>query len=111
MRVFTKRMIVLLIDFDDYNDLDNSNYQDRLNYIKSQIPVDLQDRVFVLGSRNSPEKLKSNMKKSFEDIGEALAKDCVENANANKTWGHDLLKHNENELKRLRLAVKPFLFN
>jgi hypothetical protein len=109
MRIFTKMMIVLLIDFDDYNDLDNSNYQDRLNYIKSQIPVDLQDRVFVLRSRNSPEKLKSNMKKSFEDIGESLAKDCAENKN--ETWGHDLLKHNENELKRLRLAVKPFLFN
>ncbi|PZV15056.1 MAG: hypothetical protein DCF20_11575 [Pseudanabaena sp.] len=109
MRIFTKRMIVLLIDFDDYNDLDKSNYRERLSYIKSQIPDDLQERVFVLGSRNSPEKLRSNMKKSFEGIGESLAKDCAENTN--KIWGHDLLKHNEDELERLRLSVKPFLFN
>ena len=109
MRIFTKRMIVLLIDFDDYNDPNKSNYQERLSYIKSQVPEDLQERVFILGSRTAPEKLKSDMKKSFEGIGEDLAKDCTENTN--ETWGHDLLKHNESELRRMQLAVKPFLFN
>jgi hypothetical protein len=48
------------------------------------------------------------MKKSFEGIGESLAKDCAESKN--ETWGHDFLKHNEDELKRTRLAVKSFLF-
>ena len=109
MRKHPKQMVVLLIDFDDYSDLDRSNYQKRLSYIKSQIPDDLQERVFVLGSRTSPEKLRNNMKKNFEGIGESLAKDCAENTN--ETWGHDLLKHNEDELKRIHLAVKSFLFN
>lgn len=113
MGKFPKRLIVLVIDFDDYKEPDGLSYENRLIYIKSQVPDDLQERVFVLGSRNSPEKLRSNMKKSFEGIGESLAKDCAENKakNTNETWGHDLLKHNEDELKRIHLAVKSFLFN
>ncbi|WP_103669595.1 hypothetical protein [Pseudanabaena sp. BC1403] len=109
MGKFPKRMIVLVIDFDDYKEPDGLSYENRLIYIKSQVPEELQERVFILGSRTAPEKLKNDMKKSFEDIGEALAKDCVENMN--ETWEHHLLRHNENELKRVRLAVKPFLFN
>ncbi|GBO53934.1 hypothetical protein APA_1882 [Pseudanabaena sp. lw0831] len=109
MGKFPKRMIVLVIDFDDYKEPDGLSYENRLIYIKSQVPEELQERVFILGSRTAPEKLKNDMKKSFEDIGEALAKDCVENTN--ETWEHHLLRHNENELKRVRLAVKPFLFN
>ncbi|TYQ26837.1 hypothetical protein PseudUWO311_10615 [Pseudanabaena sp. UWO311] len=108
MRKYPQTMIALLIDFDDKKP-DFLNYKDRLNYIKGQIPDDLKEKVFVLGSRTSPEKLRSNMKKSFESIGESLAKDCAENTN--KTWGHDLLKHNEEELKRMILSVKPFLFD
>jgi hypothetical protein len=109
MGKFPKRMIVLVIDFDDYKEPDGLSYENRLIYIKSQVPEDLQERVFILGSRTAPEKLKNDMKKSFEDIGEALAKDCVENTN--ETWEHHLLRHNENELKRISVAVKPFLFN
>jgi len=104
-----KRMIVLVIDFDDYRKPDGLDYETRLIYIKSQVPENLQERVFILGSRTAPEKLKSEMKKSWEDIGESLAKDCAENTN--ETWGHDFLKHNEHELNRMRMAVKPFLFN
>jgi hypothetical protein len=48
------------------------------------------------------------MKKSFEEIGESLARDCADHKN--ETWGHELLKHNEKELKRMILSVKPFLF-
>ena len=108
MGKFPKRMIVLVIDFDDYREPDGLSYENRLIYIKSQVPEDLQERVFILGSRTAPENLKSDMKKSWEDIGESLAKDCAENTN--ETWGHNLLKHNEDELRRMRLAVKPFLF-
>jgi hypothetical protein len=43
-----------------------------------------------------------------QTIGLALAKDCRENTNA--TWGSDLLRHNETELKRLRQHVFPILF-
>ncbi|MFN9830232.1 MAG: hypothetical protein ACK55Y_11590 [Pseudanabaena sp.] len=104
-----KRMIVLVIDFDDYKKPDGLNYENRLSYVRSQIPNNLSERVFILGSRTAPEDLKSDIKKSFEEIGEDLAKDCPKDTS--KIWEHRLLKHNENELKRIRKAVKLFLFN
>ena len=108
MRKYPQTMIALLIDFDDKKP-DFLSYKDRLNYIKNKIPDDLKEKVFILGSRTSPEKLRSNMNKSFESIGESISKDCAENTN--KTWGHDFLKHNEEELKRMISSVKPFLFD
>lgn len=108
MRRFSKRMIVLLIDFDRKGE--------QLSYVKSQIPEDLQDRVFVLGVLSEPEDLKRIKKKfesigtgKLEQIGETLANDCSDNTN--ELWGHDLLKHNKTELDRMILSVKPFLFN
>jgi hypothetical protein len=101
MRKFTERMIVLVIDFDN-------EYEDRLKYIQDQIPSDLKNRVFILGSQSEPEQLKKAMNKNFESIGEALAKDCSDNTNI--IWNHDLLKHNETEVSRMVLSVKPFLF-
>jgi hypothetical protein len=100
MRLYPERMIVLLIDFDQK--------EDRLNYVSTQIPSDLKDRVFVLGVLSEPEQLKSDLKKGFEEIGEALATDCSDNTD--KLWSHDLLKHNKIELDRMIAAVKPFLF-
>lgn len=101
MRQSQNIMIVLLIDFDER--------ENRLSYVQSQIPDDLNERVFILGVLSEPEKLRSATKKSFEKIGEALAKDCSDNTN--ELWGHDLLKHNKDELDRMILSVKPFLFN
>ena len=101
MRQFTKSMIVLLIDFDQR--------EDRFSYVESQIPEDLKKRVFVLGVQSNPESLRRDIKKTFEDIGEALAKDCSDNTN--ELWGHPLLEHNKTELDRMILSVKPFIFN
>ncbi len=109
MRKFPKRMMVLLIDFD--------LREDRLTYVKDEIPEALQDRVFILGVLSEPDDLK-RIKKRFEsigtgkleEIGETLAKDCS-NDNTNGLWEHDLLKHNKDELDRMILSVKPFLFN
>lgn len=101
MRLFTKRMIVLLIDFD--------RSEDRFSYVESQIPQDLKERVFVLGVQSNPESLRRDIQKNFEGIGETLAKDCSDNTN--QLWGHALLKHNKTELERMILSVKPFLFN
>jgi hypothetical protein len=101
MRLYPQRMIVLLIDFDEQ--------EDRLAYVSTKIPSDLRDRVFVLGVLSEPEKLKSSLKKGFEEIGEALATDCSNNTD--KLWNHDLLKHNRDELERMIIHVKPFLFN
>ena len=101
MRQFTKSMIVLLIDFDQR--------EDRFSYVESQIPEDLKKRVFVLGVQSNPESLRRDTKKTFEEIGEALAKDCSDNTN--ELWGHPLLEHNKTELERMILSVKPFIFN
>ena len=100
---FPERMMVLLIDFDE-------NYEDRFSYVKERIPEDLENRVFVLGVLSEPEKLRSDIRKNFENIGETLANDCSNN-NTNGLWGHDLLKHNKTELDRMILSVKLFLFN
>ena len=102
MKGCPERRIVMLIDFDQ-------QHEKRLRYVKRQISPELVDRVFVLGALSEPEDLKKNIGKNFEDIGEALSQDCVDNTR--EVWGHDLLKHNETELDRMILSVKPFLFN
>ncbi|WGV25647.1 hypothetical protein [Halotia branconii] len=101
MRQYPHRMIVLLIDFDED--------EGRLSYVQNQIPEDLNHRVFIIGVLSEPEKLKTDIRKNFESIGEALATDCSNNTN--KLWEHNLLKHNKTELERMILSVKPFLFN
>ncbi|MHC5676987.1 hypothetical protein [Nostoc sp.] len=101
MRQYPHRMIALVIDFDEH--------KDRLIYIKDQIPDDLKNRVFVLGVLSEPERLRRDINKDFEKIGEALAKDCSDNTN--EFWGQHLLKHNITELDRMISSVKPFLFN
>ncbi len=75
-----------------------------------KIPDDIKDRVFVLGVLSEPEELKkaNNIPNSFEAIGKALAKDCFDGTD--HAWGHDLLKHNKDELSRMEKSVKPFLF-
>jgi hypothetical protein len=98
---YSDRMIVLLMDFDN-------NYESRLSYVKDQIPEELKARVFVLGVLSEPENLRTDINKDFEQIGEALAKDCPDNTN--ELWGHNLLKHNKGELERMASSVKPFLF-
>lgn len=101
MRQYSHRMIALLIDFDQD--------EDRLDYVKQHIPIDLENRVFVLGVLSEPERLRSDIKKNFEEIGETLANDCPDDTN--ELWGHELLKHNKTELARMVPSVKSFLFN
>jgi hypothetical protein len=103
-------MMALVIDSDvEKKGEVRSKNVNRFDDVRDKIPPDLKDRVFVLGSQTSPEKLKTEMnRKSLEAIGESLAEDCAENTN--KTWGHDHLKHNGKELKRMISSVKPFLF-
>jgi hypothetical protein len=101
LRQYPARRIVLLIDFDE-----NEN---RFAYVENKIPEDLKDRVFVLGVLSEPERLRSSLKKSFEEIGGALSSDCPDNTNV--LWQHELLKHNKTELERMIDSVKPFLFS
>jgi hypothetical protein len=101
MRNNPSRFMVLLIDFDD--DLD------RLETIKSDIPADLTDRVFVVGTRSNPEALRKAGLGPYEAIGSSLANDCRDGTQT--IWAHELLRHNEDELARLREAVCGFLFH
>lgn len=100
MRQYPNRRFLLLIDFDQE--------QNRLNFIKQQIPDDVCDRVFVLGAFSNPEQLKRQLGIGFESIGEALSVNCEENTN--QLWQHELLQHNQRELDRMIADVKPFLF-
>ncbi len=101
LRKFTLRHLVLLIDFD-------GKVEERAFKFKSAIPSDVADRVYVLGARDDPESLRTNTGLKFEGIGKALAGECA--SREPMLWSHELLKHNEQELKRLMDAVRPFLF-
>jgi hypothetical protein len=100
LQQYTNRFMILLIDFD--------NDAARLPYAKSQVPEELAGRVFVLGVISEPEKLRSAMGRSLEEVGRDLARDCVDGTDT--TWSHDLLCHNAAELERLRARVRPILF-
>lgn len=100
MRKYSSRFMILLIDLD--------NRINRLQTTKKVIPEDLIDRVFVLGSRSEPEALRQAGLGSYETIGRAMADDCRSGTQA--VWAHDLLRHNEGELVRLRNAVCGALF-
>jgi hypothetical protein len=100
MEQYASRYMVLLIDFD--------GKPERLEVAKGKIPDHLSDRVFILGSLGEPEDLKKAGLGSYETIGLAMARDCFEETET--TWGHDLLRHNLNEIQRLGQRVRPILF-
>jgi hypothetical protein len=99
MRRYPARRMVLLIDFD--------RDRQRLSGVRDKIPVDLSDRVFVLGVISEPEHLRTTTGKTFEEIGKALADDCANDTRTVDGWGHDLLSHNEAELDHMDRTVPP----
>lgn len=101
MQRYPSRFIILLIDFDQDGN--------RLSTAKAAVPQNLADRVFILGTLSEPEALKRDGLGSYETIGKALADDCYEGVD--RTWSHPLLKHNHDELNRLRDPVYPILFS
>lgn len=95
MGKFPKRHILLLIDFD--------NDPNRIDEIKSVIPEQWSDRVFVLGVLSEPEDLSRSIGKTEEEIGELLAEACLNNVEG--LWSNPLLRHNENELRRMQSLI------
>jgi hypothetical protein len=100
LQKYNQRFLILLIDFDAE--------EDRWNYVQRHIPTHLRERVFVIGPQNEPEDLKRAKLGSLEKIGADLAKDCREGTNT--TWEHEMLRHNLQELDRMRTQLRPILF-
>lgn len=101
MQKFPEERLILLVDFD--------RSEERLGYIKKQVPRELHDRVFALGVLSEPEDLRTALGTSFEGLGELIAGNCYDDTT--EVWGHDLLKHNKPEIDRLTSSVRQFLFN
>lgn len=101
LRRYNDGHLLLLIDFD-------GDPVARTAQFTSHIPTDLESRIFVVGSRSTPEKLKSILLAPYERIGEELANDCVKNREGG--WGHDELQHNESERRRMISIIRPFMF-
>lgn len=101
LRKFPYRILVLLIDFDD--DVDS-----RTEQFVNQFPPDVQERVFLLGTKGEPEPLRKECGDSLENIGKGLAAECYRGEN--KLWDHPLLAHNASERARLNAKVKTILF-
>jgi hypothetical protein len=101
LRTYPKAHVVMLIDFDGV-------FTQRRELFENDIPDDLKSRVFVVGSRETPELLRNALNKSLENIGESLADDC--DAGTSEYWGHEQLIHNDPDRQRLDQVVRPFLF-
>jgi hypothetical protein len=101
LRDYPNTHVVMVIDFDDQVEKRKADFE-------QEIPADFRTRVFVIGSKHTPETLKKDAKKNFEDIGKSLAEDC--SASTAGLWGHEQLCHNDADRKRLIETVMPFLF-
>jgi hypothetical protein len=93
------RFMVLIIDLD--------GRPERPRTVRAQIPLNLTDRVFIVGAARSPEELRELG--SYEEIGRNLAGDCA--ADTTAIWGHEFLRHNDTELARMREHLRPILFD
>jgi hypothetical protein len=101
LRKYPEAHVVMLIDFDDH-------FEDRLKFFKAEIDQQFDQRVFVIGSKYDPEKLKKAIELDCEEIGNALARDCDDGTTS--FWEHEHLRHNNGERERLVQMVKEFLF-
>lgn len=90
--------VVLLVDFD--------LQEDRFIEARKCIPQDFADRVFVFGVWDEPETMKELG--APEIVGQLLATDCRERTD--HTWSHPMLKHNADELARIRKTVCEVIF-
>ncbi len=101
LRRYPAGNVVLVVDFDDRTD--------RFEAIKSKVPGDLRERVFVIGSKSDPEELKRAFGSlSLEKIGANLAANCRDHVW--NIWDHPLLIGNAEEVRRLSDAVWQILF-
>lgn len=100
LRKWPNAHVLLVVDFD--------NMPNRRQTIGNSIPADLVDRVFLVGSLETPERLRSLIGILPEALGRKIAEECYDNTHS--TWAHAHLLHNIPELNRLVLRVRPILF-
>ena len=93
LKMHPMAIMILLVDFDDLSE------EDRIAQVKQFVDAAVADRVFVLGAKSEPEELKRTLG-SYEKIGKALAKDCLEGTV--HTWNHKQLAHNQPEIARMQ---------
>ncbi|HET6250927.1 MAG TPA: hypothetical protein VFE47_24775 [Tepidisphaeraceae bacterium] len=98
---YPERKLILLIDFDN-------EFDTRFAQFQNEIPFELKDRVFVIGSMHTPEKLTTATRLSPEKIGKKLAEECDLGNSA--LWAHEHLRHNAPEVARLHKFVRSILF-
>ncbi len=125
MDKYPERVCLYIIDFDD----DRNRYAEIHKFINTEPKISkMRERIFVLGIFSEPESFRQILnyssvcdnKKQYqldgtklENIGLALAKACFNELDGDGLWGHDLLKHNKRELKRIKRKnsrLKPILF-
>jgi hypothetical protein len=94
--------VVLLIDFD-------GKFDTRFPQFSDAIPVDIRDRVFVVGASRRPEDLRISLGISFEKIGETLADEC--GSGTLEFWNDPQLAHNDVERNRMDGKLRSFLFS
>lgn len=105
LRKYPLRHLVLLIDFDN-------NFTNRLPQFRDAMPLDVADRVYVLGARGEAEDLKRQTtlgRGKLSLIGQELAREC-EQGQHNLWSSTPQLAHNCPEVQRLHSAVRDFLF-
>jgi hypothetical protein len=93
--------VIMLVDFD-------GQFDSRRARFHQVTPEELKSRVFVIGVKQTPELLKQELGKKFEDIGLSLADDCQSNTEI--LWSHDHLKHNDPDRQRMVQIIRPILF-
>ncbi len=91
--------LLMLVDFD--------GVAERRSELEKFVPEELRPRIFIMGSKITPELLRREVGMSFEVLGKRLAIECDK---PDGLWNHEHLIHNRPELERLIAVVKPFLF-
>jgi len=95
--------LLIIIDFD--------KRPNRYEEVEQWIPKDIKKRCFILSCSGQPEELKREVGLPYDEIGQALVKDCPE-APA-KIWKTPQLVHNlgdSGELHRFLICCRDILF-
>ena len=89
--------------------IDCDNHPDRIAVQLSQVPDDVRERVFLLGTLDDPQAFKRSVKLTFERIGIQLVDECFHKSL--KLWRHAQLTHISDEIDRAAATLHPILFS